>query len=108
WVMRRGAPQRHDVCPAAERPGLWSGHGVGTRLCVTRSGDPLRTCGGLSCGYVRSVLVKVVVQVRLLPTPEQAAALELTRHACNEAASCVSEVAFERGEFKNFPLRKHT
>ena len=52
--------------------------------------------------------MKLVVQVRLLPTPEQAAALEVTLHACNGAASWVSEVAFERGEFKNFPLRKHT
>ncbi|MDT0482208.1 transposase, partial [Streptomyces sp. DSM 41640] len=52
--------------------------------------------------------MKLVVQVRLLPTPEQAAALEATLHACNEAASWVSEVAFARGEFKNFPLRKHT
>ncbi|CAM5706102.1 IS200/IS605 family transposase ISDge19 [Streptomyces alboniger] len=54
------------------------------------------------------MLVKLVVQVRLLPTPEQAAALEATLHACNEAASWVSEVAFERGEFKNFALRRHT
>jgi transposase len=52
--------------------------------------------------------VKLVVQVRLLPTPEQAAALEATLHACNEAASWVSQVAFERGEFKNFALRRHT
>ncbi|MFI9171810.1 RNA-guided endonuclease InsQ/TnpB family protein [Streptomyces lincolnensis] len=43
----------------------------------------------------------------MLPTPEQAAALEATLHACNEAASWVSEVAFERGEFKNFALRRH-
>ncbi|MER6283999.1 RNA-guided endonuclease InsQ/TnpB family protein [Streptomyces sviceus] len=52
--------------------------------------------------------MKIVVQVRLLPTPEQAAALEATLHACNAAASWVSEVAFERGEFRNFPLRTHT
>ncbi|KQW15428.1 hypothetical protein ASD08_26510, partial [Streptomyces sp. Root369] len=52
--------------------------------------------------------MKLVVQVKLLPTPEQAAALEATLHACNVAASWVSEVAFARGEFKNFALRKHT
>ncbi|MFF4032211.1 RNA-guided endonuclease InsQ/TnpB family protein [Streptomyces sviceus] len=52
--------------------------------------------------------MKLVVQVKLLPTPEQAAALEATLHACNEAASWVSEVALERGEFKNFALRRHT
>ncbi|WP_310591861.1 helix-turn-helix domain-containing protein [Streptomyces canus] len=40
--------------------------------------------------------MKFVVQVRLLPTPEQAAALEATLHACDEAASRVSKVAFER------------
>ncbi|WP_328437878.1 hypothetical protein OHA71_12975 [Streptomyces sp. NBC_00444] len=51
--------------------------------------------------------MKLVVQVKLLPTPEQAAALEATLHACNQAATWVSKVAFERGEFKNFALRKH-
>ncbi|MFD7606660.1 RNA-guided endonuclease InsQ/TnpB family protein [Streptomyces mirabilis] len=52
--------------------------------------------------------MKLVVQVKLEPTPQQAAALEATLHACNEAATWVSETAFERGEFKNFALRKHT
>jgi hypothetical protein len=51
---------------------------------------------------------EVGVQIRLLPTPLQAAALEATLHACNEAAGWVGEVAFERGEFKNFALRRHT
>ncbi|WP_406329306.1 RNA-guided endonuclease InsQ/TnpB family protein [Streptomyces sp. NBC_00203] len=50
--------------------------------------------------------MKLVVQVKLLPTPQQAAAFEATLRACNEAATWVSEVAFERGEFKNFALRK--
>jgi IS605 OrfB family transposase len=54
------------------------------------------------------VIVKLTVQVRLLPTPGQAAALDATLRACNEAATWVSEIAFERGEFKNFALRKHT
>ncbi|MHA5051704.1 RNA-guided endonuclease InsQ/TnpB family protein [Streptomyces sp. SD15] len=52
--------------------------------------------------------MKLVVQVKLLPTPVQAAALEATLRACNEAAGWVSQVAFEHGEFKNFPLRKLT
>lgn len=52
--------------------------------------------------------MKLVVQVRLLPTPVQAAALEATLHACNEAASWVSEVAFERDVKRNFALREHT
>ncbi|MFF1745404.1 RNA-guided endonuclease InsQ/TnpB family protein [Streptomyces mirabilis] len=50
--------------------------------------------------------MKLVVQVKLLPTPKQVAALEVTLHACNEAATWVSGIAFERGEFKNFALRK--
>jgi hypothetical protein len=52
------------------------------------------------------VIVKLVVQLKLLPTPVQAAAHEATLPACNEAATWVSETAFERGEFKNFALRK--
>ncbi|WP_308315367.1 transposase [Streptomyces sp. ISL-100] len=49
-----------------------------------------------------------MVQVKLLPTRVQAAALGATLQACNEAATWVSGVAFERGEFKNFALRRHT
>ncbi len=55
---------------------------------------------------LRSVIVKLVVQVKLAPTPVQAAALVATLRACNEAATWASEVAFERGEFKNFALRR--
>ncbi|WP_433473445.1 RNA-guided endonuclease InsQ/TnpB family protein [Spirillospora sp. CA-142024] len=39
--------------------------------------------------------MKLVVQIKLLPTPEQAAALEATLRAVNEAAARVSAVAFE-------------
>jgi hypothetical protein len=49
--------------------------------------------------------VKLTVQVRLLPTPLQAAALEATLHACNEAATWAGEVAFEKGVKRNFALR---
>ncbi|WP_369250840.1 RNA-guided endonuclease InsQ/TnpB family protein [Streptomyces sp. R41] len=52
--------------------------------------------------------MKLVVQVKLLPTPVQASVLEATLRACNEAATWVSEIAFVRGEFKNFALRKLT
>ncbi|MGW7357552.1 RNA-guided endonuclease InsQ/TnpB family protein [Streptomyces sp. NPDC054802] len=52
--------------------------------------------------------MKLVVQVRLLPTPKQAAALKATLRACNEAATWASGVAFERGGFRNFALRRHT
>ncbi|MEV8015368.1 transposase [Streptomyces sp. NPDC086554] len=38
--------------------------------------------------------MKLSVQVKLLPTPVQEAALEATLHACNEAATWASEVAF--------------
>lgn len=41
--------------------------------------------------------MKLVVQVKLLPSPEQAAALEVTLRACNRAADHVSRVAFETG-----------
>ncbi|MFF1293235.1 MULTISPECIES: transposase [unclassified Streptomyces] len=40
--------------------------------------------------------MKLVVQVKLLPTPEQASALEATLHACNRAATWAAQVAFER------------
>ncbi|CAL9460355.1 hypothetical protein [Streptomyces sp. enrichment culture] len=51
--------------------------------------------------------MKQVVQVKLLPTPIQAEALEATLRACNEAASWVSEIAFEKNVRNNFALRKH-
>ncbi|MEV5531488.1 RNA-guided endonuclease InsQ/TnpB family protein [Streptomyces prunicolor] len=50
--------------------------------------------------------MKLVVQVKLLPTPVQALALEATLRACNEAATWVSRVAFERDVKSNFALRK--
>ncbi|MGW0685621.1 transposase, partial [Streptomyces sp. NPDC002754] len=40
--------------------------------------------------------MKLVVQVKLLPTAEQAPALEATLHACNRAATWVAQVAFEQ------------
>ncbi|MEU0083333.1 hypothetical protein [Streptomyces sp. NPDC006274] len=52
--------------------------------------------------------MRLVVQVKLLPTPVQTAALEATLCACNQAATWVSKVAFGQGGFKNFALRKHT
>ncbi|MFF7839354.1 RNA-guided endonuclease InsQ/TnpB family protein [Streptomyces ossamyceticus] len=52
--------------------------------------------------------MKLTVQIRLLPTPEQAAALEATLHACNEAATWASRVAFERDVKRTFALREHT
>ncbi|QUW85118.1 transposase [Streptomyces mirabilis] len=52
--------------------------------------------------------MKLVVQVKLMPTPVQAAALEATLRACNEAASWASVMAFEKDVKRNFALREHT
>ncbi|WP_055480334.1 RNA-guided endonuclease InsQ/TnpB family protein [Sphaerimonospora mesophila] len=52
--------------------------------------------------------MKLVVQVRLLPTPEQAAALEATLHAVNQAANLVSQTAFAAGVTREYALRKIT
>ena len=51
--------------------------------------------------------VKLTTQVKLLPTPAQAAALEPTLRACNAAASDVAAVAREVGVYRNYDLRKH-
>jgi hypothetical protein len=54
------------------------------------------------------VIVKLVVQVKLEPTPVQAEALEATLHACNEAATWAAQVAFEKDARRPLALRKHT
>ncbi|MFI7295587.1 RNA-guided endonuclease InsQ/TnpB family protein [Streptomyces sp. NPDC050121] len=51
--------------------------------------------------------MKLTVQIRLLPTPVQAAALGATLHACNEAATWASQIAFEKDVKRNFALREH-
>ncbi|MEV5754911.1 transposase [Actinoallomurus sp. NPDC052308] len=50
--------------------------------------------------------MKLVVQVKLLPTPEQAAALAATLRLCNSAANEVSAVAFAHGVFARQKLQK--
>ncbi|MFD5768983.1 RNA-guided endonuclease InsQ/TnpB family protein [Streptomyces sp. NPDC127049] len=52
--------------------------------------------------------MKIVVQVKLLPEADQAAALRSTLRTVNEAANWVSGVAFERGVPREYELRKHT
>ncbi|MFM9589120.1 RNA-guided endonuclease InsQ/TnpB family protein [Streptomyces scabiei] len=52
--------------------------------------------------------MKLVVRVKLLPTPGEAAALEATLHACNEAATWAASVAFEKNVRRPLELRKHT
>ncbi|MCM2578377.1 hypothetical protein [Streptomyces meridianus] len=50
--------------------------------------------------------MKLVVQVKLLPTPEQVVAPEATLRACNEAAGRASVAAFEAGVFSRNDLQK--
>ncbi|WP_326724152.1 MULTISPECIES: transposase [unclassified Streptomyces] len=52
--------------------------------------------------------MKLVVRVKLLPTPLQAAALEATLHACNEAANWVSGEAFTNKPVSKRELRDRT
>ena len=52
--------------------------------------------------------MKLVVQVKLLPSPGQAAALEATLLACNDAANWVAEVAFGMTSRRNYDVRKRT
>jgi len=52
--------------------------------------------------------VKIVVRVKLLPTPEQASALQATLRACNEAANHASTIAFTTGIKRNRELRPLT
>ncbi|MBT2422258.1 transposase [Streptomyces sp. ISL-22] len=49
--------------------------------------------------------MKLAIRVKLLPTPQQAAALQATLHACNEAANHASRHAFTTGTKRNRELR---
>ncbi|WP_444964185.1 RNA-guided endonuclease InsQ/TnpB family protein [Nocardiopsis sp. M1B1] len=51
---------------------------------------------------------KIVVQVKLTPSPEQAAVLASTLRVLNTHATWVAKVAHERGVMRNYELRKHT
>ncbi|NYJ32266.1 RNA-guided endonuclease InsQ/TnpB family protein [Nocardiopsis aegyptia] len=50
--------------------------------------------------------MKVVVRIKLLPSPEQAQALQATLDACNRAASAASQVAFDTGTTHKYALQK--
>jgi IS605 OrfB family transposase len=50
--------------------------------------------------------VKLTVQVKLLPTPEQAESLRHTLEIANAAADKLSAMAWEKKEFRRFPLHK--
>jgi IS605 OrfB family transposase len=51
---------------------------------------------------------KLVVQVKLVPSPEEAAALAATLRAVNEAATWAAAVAFAHGVPREYALRQHT
>ncbi len=50
--------------------------------------------------------MKLVVQIKLMPTPDQAEALAATLHVCNMAADFVSRDAFQRRVFSRVGLQK--
>ena len=50
--------------------------------------------------------MKLVVRVKLLPSPEQARALEATLQACNQAANHASHLAQTTGAMNKFALQK--
>ncbi|MGW1888400.1 RNA-guided endonuclease InsQ/TnpB family protein [Streptomyces sp. NPDC001970] len=50
--------------------------------------------------------MKVVVQVKLLPSPEVGAALAVTLSACNRAADAASVLAYERGATSRNEMQK--
>ncbi|MFB8267648.1 RNA-guided endonuclease InsQ/TnpB family protein [Streptomyces sp. NPDC055955] len=52
--------------------------------------------------------MKIVVQVKLMPEAEQAAALRSTLRTVNDLACWVSQVAFARGVPREYELRRHT
>jgi hypothetical protein len=54
------------------------------------------------------VVVKIVVQVKLLPDTAEASVLGATLRTVNDAANMVSAVAFDRRVFREYALRKHT
>ncbi|WP_328816751.1 hypothetical protein [Nonomuraea cypriaca] len=52
--------------------------------------------------------MKIVVQVKLMPQADQAAALSATLQTVNDAANWVSAVAFEHGVPREYELRNLT
>lgn len=50
--------------------------------------------------------VKLTVQIKLLPTPEQANSLRTTLETANKAANRLSQLAWNVQEFRRFPIHK--
>lgn len=51
-------------------------------------------------------MLKLTVQIKLQPTPEQAVSLRETLETANAAADRLSQLAWEAKEFRRFPLHK--
>lgn len=51
-------------------------------------------------------MLKLTVQIKLLPTPEQSEALYATLELANAAANRLSQLGWDVGEFRQFPLHK--
>jgi putative transposase len=52
--------------------------------------------------------MKLIAQIKLLPTPEQAQALRKTLEVANAACNYISDRAWESKIFRQFPLHKLT
>ena len=52
--------------------------------------------------------MKLIAQIKLLPTPEQAQALRKTLEVANAACNYISEQAWDSQTFKQFPIHKLT
>ena len=60
----------------------------------------------MSGGLVKMIVVKQTVRVRMLPTPDQAAALEATLRTCNAAATWLSGRMHADRVFRKFDAHK--
>jgi putative transposase len=75
-----------------------------------------RTASALSLGAVDTHvriwytihIMRLTVQLKLLPTPAQADALKRTLETANAACDYISQVAFSTGTFRQFPIHRLT
>jgi putative transposase len=52
--------------------------------------------------------MKLIAQIKLLPSPEQANALRKTLEVANTACNYISTQAWDRKTFRQFPIHKLT
>jgi IS605 OrfB family transposase len=112
-----GAHLGHDLLAAGEdRVGACTAsvRGGENRMCMqvvddATSSPDIRGPGSIGVTSIKwnNEGVKLVVQVKLQPTPEQASALEATLRACNAAAADVAVMARDLGCYRSYDLRKH-